>query len=73
MNKDLTAKSWPETMEKIRLCHLSLIGETKADTKDWRAAFEALASSIKEERKAYPEFASEFTDLTETTGSSYDF
>nr|MCR4790807.1 hypothetical protein [Treponemataceae bacterium] len=47
--------------------------ETKADTKDWRAAFEALASSIKEERKAYPEFASEFTDLTETTGSSYDF
>ena len=39
MYKDLSASSWKETMEKIRICHLSLIGTTKADIEDWRQAF----------------------------------
>ena len=72
MNKDLTAKSWPQTMEKIRTCHLSLIG-TKVKVSEWKEAFDSLVASIKEERKSYPEFASEITDLTDATGSTYDF
>jgi len=73
MYKDLSASSWKETMEKIRICHLSLIGTTKADIEDWRQAFEGLVKSVKEERVNYPEFAEELSQLTEATGSIYDF
>ena len=73
MYNDLTAKSWKDTMEKIRKCHLSLIDETKCETKDWKDAFDSLVASIQEERKAYPEFSPEIEDLTKATGSTYEF
>lgn len=73
MNQNLSASSWHDTMEKIRKCHLSLIQETTANVKEWKEAFEALISSIKEERINYPEFAQELSDLTDSTGSSYAF
>lgn len=73
MNQNLSASSWHDTMEKIRKCHLSLIQETTANVKEWKEAFDALISSIKEERINYPEFAQELSDLTDSTGSSYAF
>ena len=73
MHKDLTATSWSKTIEQIRQCHLSLIGVTNASTENWKQAFDSLIKSIKEERVSYPEFATELKDLTEATGSTYDF
>lgn len=73
MNQNLSASSWHDTMEKIRKCHISLIQETTANVKEWKEAFDALISSIKEERINYPEFAQELSDLTDSTGSSYAF
>ncbi len=73
MNKDLVAKSWTATIEKIRQCHLSLIGTVNATTSEWKEAFDSLLNSINEERKVHPEFAPEIPDLTTATGSTYDF
>lgn len=60
-------------MEAVRACHLSLLDAEKADCASWEKAFNALAASIDDERKLDPAFSQELKDLTEASGSSYDF
>ncbi len=73
MDKQLKSPSWADTMEAIRVCHLSMLTPDCNDSIKWKNAFEMLCASIKDERKLDPAFATELIVLTEETGVSYDF
>lgn len=73
MHQGLSATTWKQTMDKIRICHISHLLQNSPGVADWKEAFDLLINSIKEERLNYPDFAKEISDLTNETGSSYSF
>ncbi len=73
MVNTLTSSKWPDAVKQMKECHLSTIGAKELDTSIWKAAFDALVEAILDERKLNPDFSTELDELTEASGSSYDF